>query len=113
MGEAQTPKLYDIAPLTGMHPEIGLLAAALEDGTREWREELGRVSPDALVWQPFPGGHSIGALILHNIDVEAYWIEQFCAGKNRPEGEERLLLSEETHQYSVEWPKPPKKPLKA
>lgn len=105
------PKLFDVAPLPGMHPEIGLLAAMLVDGTRNLREELGRVGKEALGWQPFSGGHSIGALILHNIDVEGWWIEELAAGGSRPKEELLQLLSEETKQYSVSWPKPPHKPL--
>ncbi|HVT13162.1 MAG TPA: DinB family protein [Fimbriimonadaceae bacterium] len=92
-------------------PEIGLFASCLQDATNEWREELGEVDPDTIVWQPFPNGHSIGALILHNADVEAWWIEEVVAGKKRPDGEERLLMSEETKQYGVEWPAPPRQPL--
>jgi uncharacterized damage-inducible protein DinB len=91
--------------------DIGLLAAALENATREWRGELAEVDEDAIVWQAWPNGHSIGALILHIADVEAWWIETVAAGKKRPRGEARRLLSEETEQYGVHSPTPPRKPL--
>jgi len=105
-------KRYDIAPLQGMHPEIGLLAASLQDGTREWRSELHKAPEEMITWQACPDGHSIGAVILHIIDVEAYWIEEFAAGKKRSKREDKLLLAEETQQYHFRWPKPPAKPLR-
>lgn len=91
--------------------EIGLLAACMQDATHEWRDELGEIDEEGLVWQPFPNGHSVGCLILHMADAEAWWIEEVIAGKARPEGEELLLMSEETKQYGAHWPTPPKQPL--
>lgn len=91
--------------------DIGVLAASLEDATREWREEIGDVDEDTVVWQPFPGGHSIGGLILHMADAEGWWFEEMAGGKSRPDGEAQMLLSEETKQYGVEWPVPPRQPL--
>ncbi|MGV3616058.1 MAG: DinB family protein [Fimbriimonas sp.] len=104
-------KRHDIAPLAGYSPAIGLLAAALQDGTQEWLRQLGEVDEDALTWQPFEGGHSIGALILHIADVEAWWIETVLAGRELSEAEVRRHLSEETDQYAVRWPVPPRMPL--
>src|SRR5436853_2072586 len=99
---------HPFAALDFASHDIGLLAAALEDATSEWREELDDVDEDTIVWQPFPGGHSIGGLILHMADVEAWWFETVAAGKARPVGEEERLLSEETQQYGVSWPTPPR-----
>lgn len=99
-------------PLPGFaSPEIALLASCLQDATNEWREELGKIDTDGMIWQPFPGGHSVGALILHMADAEAWWFESVAAGKSRPRGEAKLLLSEETKQYGVNWPTPPREPL--
>ena len=103
--------LYDVPALEGYDPEIGMLAAMLQDGTREWREELGDVDEDAIVWQPFPGSHSIGALILHMIECEVWWIESVAAGKELDAEAMKELMSEEIKQYSVEWPTPPNRPL--
>ena len=103
--------LDDIAPSAEHNPELGLLFASLEDGTREWRGELGDVSIEQLVWQPFPGGHSVGGLLLHIADVEGWWIETVLAGRERSEEEVRQMLSEETKQSSVEWPTPPAEPF--
>jgi uncharacterized damage-inducible protein DinB len=101
----------DIAPVAGAEARVGLLLAVLDDATREWREELGEVTEDQIVYQPFPNGHSIGGLILHMADVEAFWLYQVAAGKERAEEELKTLLSEETQQYKVEWPTPPRRPL--
>lgn len=103
--------IYDVKPLEGFQEETGILLAALKDGTREWRGELGEVPVEAITWQPWPESHSIGALLLHNIDVEAYWFEQFAAGMARDPEELKLVLSEETDVDAVKWPIPPNQPL--
>ncbi|HSI73160.1 MAG TPA: DinB family protein [Fimbriimonas sp.] len=102
---------FDVAPAEGYHPEIGLLLASLQDSTREWRDELGQVPDEAMTWQPFEGGHSIGGLIMHMIDAESWWFETICCGVERSKEELAEVLSEETNQDSFIWPKPPAKPL--
>jgi uncharacterized damage-inducible protein DinB len=103
--------LYDLPTIPGMHPAYGQMASMLADATREWREYLERVEPAALVYQPFAGGHSMGAVMLHMADVEAYWIEKFLLGMDRDPGELAEFLSEETKQDEVDWPTPPLAPL--
>ena len=101
----------DVLPVPSADVQIGLLRAMLDEGTRGWREELGAVSDETVLWQPFPSGHSIGALILHIADVEAYWLHQIGAGQARSEEELTRLLSQETQQYEGVWPVPPREPL--
>jgi len=103
--------LTDVLPVKGFDPTLGLLLGMLEDGTTKWRSELGEVAEEALIWQPFPNGHSIGALILHMADVEAWWLHEVGAGMPRTAEERARLLSEETRQYQVRWPRPPARPL--
>jgi uncharacterized damage-inducible protein DinB len=102
---------FDVAPLPGYPLEIGLQAAALLNGSHKWLRELGEVDEATLVWQPFENGHSIGALMLHIADVEAWWIETVLAGRELSEEEIRRHLSEDTDQYGVRWPVPPRVPL--
>lgn len=102
---------YDVAPLPGYESGVGLLLASLADSTREWREELGEPSIEAITWQPAPGMHSIGAELLHIADVEVYWLECFAAGRPRDPEELKLLLSEETNQDEGIWPTPPAEPI--
>lgn len=103
----------DIVPDAGAaEPGIALLLAVLDNTTREWREdELGDVPDETVGWQPFPHGHSIGALILHIADVEAFWLHEVAAGRARTDEERRALLSQETDQDAVRWPVPPRQPL--
>jgi len=91
----------------GAEKEIGLLMAMLDDVTEEWTEELGPVSDEYVIWQAFPCGHSIGTLILHMADVEAFWLHQVGAGQTRSDEEIERLLSEKTQQYVLQWPTPP------
>lgn len=104
-------RFYDVEPLHGYPTEYGLLVAALQDGTRKWREEIGEVNDDAVIWQPVKNGHSIGGIILHMIDVEAFWIETAALGRDRDPEEVKELLSEEIDQYAFNWVVPPHKPL--
>lgn len=102
---------YDVRPIEGYHPEIGILLASLADSTREWQENLENPSIEAITWQPTPGFHSIGALILHNIEVEMYWFEEFIGGREVSPEDYKLLRSEEIDQMNVNWPKPPAEPI--
>ncbi len=104
-------RLFDVEPATGYPAEYGLLVSALQDGTRKWREELGDVSDEAITWQPFKNGHSIGAVILHMIDVEAFWVETAALGRERSHQELTELLSHETNQEAFHWVLPPRMPL--
>src|SRR5262245_30947597 len=99
----------DITPVEGLHPEVSLLRAMLDDVTKKWTNELGRVSRETIIWQPRPEGHSIGAIILHIADVEAFWLHQVGAGETLSEAHNRLFLSKETQQYAGTWPIPPKR----
>ncbi|MFQ5796359.1 MAG: DinB family protein [Candidatus Bipolaricaulia bacterium] len=103
----------DVRPVPGLDPQVGLLLAMLDDGTKEWREELGEleVPDEAVVWQPFPQGHSIGAVILHIAEAEAFWLQEVADGRSHLLEELEALLSEEIDQYAVHWPTPPKRPL--
>ena len=109
--ELMSKRHYDVEPALGYPIEYGLLVSALADGTREWREELGQVPDGAVIWQPVQNGHSIGAVILHMIDVEAFWIETAALGRERSGDELNELLSKETDQYAFNWVVPPRKPL--
>jgi uncharacterized damage-inducible protein DinB len=104
-------KRVDVTPVSGLEIQVGLLLEMLDDNTRDWREELGEVTEDTLVWQPVTEGHSIGALLLHIADVEAYWLYEIATGTPRTGEELAALLSEETQQYDGKWPEPPRRPL--
>jgi uncharacterized damage-inducible protein DinB len=103
----------DAKPLEGYPEPYGLLCAILQDGTNEWRGELNPgLTEDALVWQPVPGAHSIGAIILHMISAETFWFEKFALDLEPDPEESRLLLSSEGDIDSWQWPVAPRMPLK-
>jgi uncharacterized damage-inducible protein DinB len=104
-------KRYDVPPVEGLDREVGLLLAMLDDGTREWRGELGDVPDEAVVWQPFRNGHSIGAVILHIAAVEVYWLHHVAGGREQSPEEEERLMGDAVDQYAVRWPAPPACPL--
>ncbi len=103
--------LVDLVVVPEIDPQLGLLLAVLEDVTQEWNAELEDVSIEEIVWRAFQGGHSIGGLLLHIADVEAYWIQEVGAGQTRSPEELQELLSEQTQQYELVWPEPPAQPL--
>ncbi len=102
---------FDIAPLAGYPDDYGLLLASLQDGTNEWRGELGHPGVDAITWQPYPGGYSIGGLLLHIGAVEVYWFESFCLGREPDPVEMGRLMVGETDVDNGTWPVPPAEPL--
>lgn len=108
---AKQPAVYDLSPPTDLPPETALLWACLQQGTREWRDNLQRCPPRAIMWQPCPSIHSIGAVMLHMAGVEAFWIEQVGADKNIPVDREELYKAKEIRQYGEKWPEAYKLPL--
>ena len=103
---------FDVDPLPGFAESYGVLCAILQDGTREWRWEIDpSLSVDAVVWQPEPGMHSIGGILLHIAAVEVFWFEQFVLGQPPNPQEQALLLNAETNVDEWRWPTPPRKTL--
>ncbi len=104
---------FDAAPLADYPAPYSQLCATLQDTTTEWRAELMReeLSPEAVTWRPRPGGQSIGAIMLHLIDVEVFWIEEAVLGRTPDPDEQKLLMVEETNVDQGIWPEPPAQPL--
>ena len=104
--------VIDAKPLPGSEEPYGLLCAILQDGTNEWRMELDpNLSEEAVVWQAYPGGHSIGGIILHIAFVEAYWFERFALDLPYDLEEVKLTMAQETDVDNWSWPEPPRQPL--
>jgi uncharacterized damage-inducible protein DinB len=104
-------EIRDVAPLEGYEPQYGLLLATLQNATRAWRYELEDVPDEAVVWQAYPDGHSIGGVLLHMADAEAFWLRQTALGIPIEDEEKRELLTDDLDQYEFRWPTPPAKPL--
>ena len=102
------PGLLDLPNVLGLDGEIGTLAAAMQDGTREWRKELGVVGRDALRFRSQIDNRSIGAVLLHLADCEDYWIQVIAGGRPEDPGKRAKFLSAETNQYGGVWPDAPK-----
>lgn len=105
------PHNFDVEPLPGYPPEYGLLLATLQDGTREWQGELGEPDPDTICWQPYENGYSIGSLLIHIAEVEAYWFEVFTLARVLSPDERARYLSGQIDQDNGYWPKPPREPF--
>jgi uncharacterized damage-inducible protein DinB len=103
---------FDVDPIPGFDEAYGLLIAVLEDGTREWKEELPpELDADIMVWRPRPRGQSMGAVILHMIHAELFWFETFALGKEIGEEDKKELLWDELDVDVSLWPEPPHQPL--
>ena len=100
---------YDIAALPGYSEPYGMLLSILQDGSREWREELEDPAPELIVWQPYPKSHSIGGILLHIAEVESYWVEECSLGREIDPVEAKLYA--EIDQYGGSWPTPPLEPI--
>lgn len=102
---------FDIVPNPRLDSAIGILFAAMLDGTREWQGELGEPPVEAIVWQPFPDGPSIGGLILHIISCERYWLDDFVNGAKSDPTEVARAFDSKVDQYVPYWPAPPAEPI--
>lgn len=102
---------FDLEIRAGFHPEIASLIATWEDGTREWLESLGEPSEEALVWQPYANGPSIGGEMLHMIECDMFWVEEVLGGlaerNDHPAVKYGKGLDQENHiwptAYSENW----------
>ena len=102
----------DARPLPGYEEPYGLLCAILQDGTNEWRWELDQdLGEDAVVWQPHPGMHSIGAIIFHIIGAEVFWFERVALDKPWDSEERKIIMADELDVDEWKWPTPPRKPI--
>ncbi|WP_395094790.1 DinB family protein [Armatimonas sp.] len=91
--------------------EINNWLVQLDQASHEWLSELGDdVNEAELIWQAFPDGHSIGAVLTHIAEVEAYWLHHIACGElyQDMEGD---VLNGEIDQYGIKWPPPPPHPL--
>jgi uncharacterized damage-inducible protein DinB len=102
----------DVAPLEGFPEPYGLLSAILQDATADWRMELWYdFGPEVATWRVRPEGQSIGAIILHMICVELYWIEQFALDRTIDAEDKKILMWDEIDVDSGKWPTPPAQPI--
>ena len=72
-------QLFELMPLPQItSPELALLAAALVEGRREWREEMQNVpvTREALEFRLRPDGHSAAAALAHIAFVEMHWMSR-------------------------------------
>lgn len=102
---------FDLETPADIHPELGVLFAALEDGTREWLGEIGEPDIETVCWQPAPGSYSIGGLMLHLCEAEIWWLKTVGLGREMTKDELTLYMSEQIEQYEGQWPAPPAKPF--
>jgi uncharacterized damage-inducible protein DinB len=102
---------FDVEPYAGVSNDLGVLIATWQDGTREWREYLEQPSVEALVWQLFPNGPSIGGLFLHMASCEAYWLQKFIDGEEIDPANPAWTYDLTVDQRIPLWTPPPREPL--
>ena len=91
--------------------EINNWLVQLDQASHEWLSELGDdVNEAELIWQAFPDGHSIGAVLTHIAEVEAYWLHHIACGEPYQDIEGDVLNGE-IDQFGIKWPTPPPHPL--
>lgn len=100
----------DAVPPEGYHPTYAALLAALQDGTEEWLAEIGEPSEEAIVWQPWLNGSSIGAQVLHLASVEVSWLHSYCLGQPKTAERRSFFMDDERDVDEEIWPVPYRKP---
>ena len=104
-------KRSDIEPDPALPLDLGILVATWRDGTREWRENLGSPPPEAVTWQIYPNGPSIGGLILHMASCDRYWLQQFVEKVALDQTDPAVAYDSSMDQYIPNWPVPPAEPI--
>lgn len=102
---------WDLVLPADVEPQLATLIATWHDGYREWRGELGMVKEDAIVWQPYENGPSIGGILLHMADCDAYWINQIALRQPADPEDPAALYNNSMDQYGPNWPVPPRQPI--
>jgi uncharacterized damage-inducible protein DinB len=77
-------RFRDLSPERGLTPEVGRWFAALEEvrlGTFLFLHDL---APEQLSWTPGPEMNSIGTLLNHIAESEAFWILERIGGRPLP-----------------------------
>ncbi len=98
--------IRDAAPVQGVHPTYGALLGALQDGTTEWLMEIGEPTEEAIIWQPWPNGSSIGGQMLHIASVEVGWLQHYCLGTPKTKEQSILFMDELRDVDGGIWPTP-------
>lgn len=99
---------YDLQGPSELHPELALLWATLEDGTREWLENVDpEPTAEAMTWHPYPHGPSIGGILLHMIAADKFWINDVILNEELDLSHPALAYDAELDQDNVQWPVPP------
>ncbi len=104
-------KRFDLVPEPDLHPDFAMMVAAWRDGTREWRDELGTPPVEAIVWQPYENGPSIGGLLLHMTACDQGWIIRDVLGQEIVEMDAAIAYMQGTDVDAHRWPAPPREPL--
>ncbi|MDI9636908.1 DinB family protein [Kamptonema cortianum] len=55
---------------------IDQLLAVWQDGTREWRDNLGEIPEGFAQWSPYEKGPHAGAIALHMAATERWWVDK-------------------------------------
>ena len=98
---------FDVSPVSDLDPELGILVSTWQDGTREWRDGLGLPETEALVWQPYENGPSIGGILLHMISCDNYWLLECAQGQPVDPSHPAVAYDRTMDQYVPHWPVPP------
>ncbi len=102
---------YDLVPNPNLHPEIGLWIAAMNDSTREWRENLETPSQAAITWQPYEGAPSMGGILLHIASCEQGWVYYTILDKEPDTSLPEFLYSKGIDMKTGTWPAAPDEPF--
>jgi uncharacterized damage-inducible protein DinB len=104
-------EFFDLSVRPGANLELSVLAATLEDSTREWRESLEEPCQEAVIWQIYENGPSIGGLLLHLVSCEQYWFQSFVEKRPQSPEEPAFAYDRTMDQYVPHWPAPPDQPI--
>ncbi len=102
---------YDSEPIRDVSADLDTLAASWQFATQEWRENLEEPCDEAVIWQIYPNGPSIGGLLLHMASCTRYWLQSVIDGVPQPDDDPAWAYDQTVDQYVPHWPAPPAQPI--
>ncbi len=93
----------------GFSPRLGRMLAALDDLREETVALVSDLDARSVSWVPFEGGNSIGTLLTHVAEAEAFWVLERVGG--RPLSRERRELYRMDTYGTVNAPQAPQAPV--
>ncbi len=93
-----------------MKDQINLLLYMLDDVRKVTLKGVSGLTKEQLFQEPVPGEYPIGSYLMHNAEVDLFWLS-VLKGEDMPEEFKKRLYYDNWYDSSLENPQPPTEPI--